>query len=375
MNDREKALGLDAANDKLGEERNKIISDPRYKELLHKEELKRLSAEEKKELKEKRSKAEKIEGTMEKNAGDAEKFRHQYVAVENDNKKEKIILGNKRRIDDEHQKVGRIDKEIQDFEEVLRKNKLSEVESARADIDATREAEASKSIANFSNPDQLVSIFKEAVEQKDEALIAACYKKLAKTSNYNEIHRDLGIGTGYEGMIDMKKYLQKEGGMTKQDAGGLIAEVGEICKTVNHFEAFGAMTMNKAGEWEETGKDQQEANILSEKSKIQVQLYMRNSNRLGNGSYRTGQPHNAENWDISRSTIALWASKDKAYADEMIKTGNINAIQFIGANKANLKRLRDSGATEVARVIEDLCRKTVADVSNPLQTIRDTKIS
>ncbi|MFA5754117.1 MAG: hypothetical protein WC905_02010, partial [Patescibacteria group bacterium] len=371
---RKKALELDTANKKLGEEREQKVSDTRYQELLQKEEAKRLSPEERKEFRAKKSEIDKIDSTMHDNENQAKALRSQYVLASDDKEKEKIILGNKRQIYDEQQKSGQLDKEITELGDVLRKNKLSDIESARADINASMESEASKKIANFSNPDQLVSIFKEAVEQKDEALIAACYKKLAKTGNYNEIHRDLGIGTGYEGMIAMEDYLKDKGGMTEQDSRALIAEVGEICKAVNHFEAFGAMTMNKAGQWERTGKDQQEAGILSEKSKIQVQQYVRTSNRLGNGSYRNNQPHTAENWDISRSTIALFASKDAKYSEEMAKTGNINAIQFIGANKENLKRLRDAGANEVAKTIEDICRKTTADVSNPVNTIRNIKM-
>jgi hypothetical protein len=367
-------LDLDKNNSLLTKKRGEITDDEEYQNLLHKETIGRLTGNDKKKLNEKKDQVDSIDSEIKSNEDKIKVLRSKYVKVSDDKEKKNLITRNSFRIDQEEQNVKNSDAQIDKFTKALSKNKLSEVQSAKADINAKMEAEAGKKIANFSNPDQLVSIMKEAMEQRDTGLIAACYKKLAKTSNYNDIHRDLGIGTGYDGMIKMSKVLQQEGGMTEQSSRALIAEVGEICKSVNHFEAFGAMSMNKAGQWEETGKDEQEASILSEKAKLQVQQYVRMVNRLGNGSYRNGQPHTAENWDISRSTISLFASKDAKYSEEMAKTGNINGIQFIGANKENLKRLRDAGAKEVAKVIEDICRKTKADVSNPLHTIQNTKL-
>ncbi|MFA6514481.1 MAG: hypothetical protein WCT50_04325 [Patescibacteria group bacterium] len=364
----------------LNFQKNAILNDPTYKDLKDKEKKFTLTDKEEQEL-------AKVEGIIKKYD---EKIDQQKaikdgltstvsgaIIVKNEQEKKKVIATNDSLINKKRKEVGDADKEIAKFSDILRKNQLSEVQSARADISAKIEAEASKKIANFSNPDQLVGIYKEAEEQQDRGLMAACYKKLAKTGNYNDLHRELGIGTGYDGMVKMAERLQTHGGMTEQDSRGLIAEIGELAKSVNHFEAFGAMSMNKAGQWELTGKDEQEAAILAEKSKIQVQQFVRSANRLGTGAYRNGEPHDAQHWDLSRSSIALFASKDKSYSEDLSKTGNINLIQFIGANEKNLKALEAAGATEVAKVIRDVCKKAKSnvgapDVSNPLATIKRT---
>lgn len=351
-----------------------LTADPDYKNLIKKENDRTITESEEAELAKKKNAIGLVDEKLNKNTTEKgaleEKIKTSKVVASEYIKKD-LIKENEEKIAGKQETVNAADKEIEKFTEVLRKNKLSEVGSARAQINAKMEGEASKHIANFSNPDQLVGIFKEAVEQQDEALMSAVYKKLAKTGNYNELNKALGYGTGYAGMMGMNEYLQKEGGMTKQDAGALIAEVGELCKSVSHYEAFGTMSMDKAGQWKETGEDQYEAAIFSEKAKLQVQQYVRGVNRLGQGSYQNGKPHTAANWEMSRNSIALYASKDGAYAEEMKKTGNVSAIQFIGANPENIKRLRENGANAVADVVEDICRKAKGkSVTNPVETIK-----
>lgn len=372
-----KIKDLDKKNYKLGEDRKAITESGDYKKLIGKEKAGALTDDETKDLAKKKADIEKIDNTVNKNTEEKETLKNKNIVVADQTAKAAKLAEYKNERTNSSNAIAEADKEITKFTDVLRKNKLSEVQSARAEIDAKLESEASKKIANFSNPDQLVAIFKEAEEQQDKGLMAACYKKLAKTGNYNELNKALGFGTGYDGMIGMSKQLQDKGGMTEQDARALVAEIGELAKSVNHFEAYGTMSMNKAGQWEESGKDNQEAAILAEKSKVQVQQFVRAANRLGNGSYQNGQPHDAEHWDISRSTVALFASKDKAYSEDLSKTGNINLIQFLGANPKNLIALERAGAKLTAGVIKEVCEKAKKnagspDVSNPLKTIQNT---
>jgi len=374
---KEKVRTLFDQYDNLTRKKKNLTTDPDYQALLDKQKFGVMSDAEEENLAKKQTAINKVDdelASVESKRKSLEEEIKNSVVVKDDFAKQSIIEENKEKIVGKREAVSKADEEIKKFTEVLRKNKLSEVQSARAQINAKMETEASKHIANFSNPEQLVGIFKEAVEQKDEALMAATYKKLAKTGNYNELNRDLGYGTGYEGMMKMDEYLQKEGGMTEQDSRALIAEIGEICKSVNHFEAYGTMAMNKAGQWEKADEDEYEAAIFSEKSKLQVQQYTRSVNRLGQGSYKTGAPHTAENWELSRNSIALYASKDKAYAEELGKTGNVSAIQFIGSNPENLRKLRENGANLVADTIEEVCRKAKGiSVANPLETIKKIK--
>jgi hypothetical protein len=368
---------LAKTNYKLGLDKDAISNGADFKDLEKKESNRSLTGAEAADLAKKRSEIDRLDNAIKGNEEEKTVLMGKNQVVADQSAKDAKLAEYEGYKAISSNAIADADKEITKFTDILRKNKLSEVQSARADINAKLEGEASKKIANFSNPDQLVGIFKEAEEQHDEGLMSATYKKLAKTGNYNELHRELGIGTGYDGMIAMSERLHNEGGMTEQDSRALIAEIGELAKAVNHFEAFGAMSMNKAGQWEASGKDEQEAAILAEKSKVQVQQFVRAANRLGNGSYRNGEPHDAAHWDLSRSSIALFASKDKAYRDEIEKTGNINFIQFVGANKKNLEALEAAGAVQVAQVIRDICNKAKdnangADVSNPLQTIKNT---
>lgn len=367
-----KMADLDSQKKKLVANKESLIGADDYKDLIAKEEMGSLTENDVKNLAKKKAAIKKIEETINNNEGEKEVLgRKNDVVADNDAKKSKLAAYQAQK-SASSAAISAADAEITKFADVLRKNKLSEVQSARADINAKMESEANKKIANFSNPDQLIGIYKEAEEQHDEGLMAASYKKLTKTGNYNELHKELGIGTGYEGMLAMSKRLQDHGGMTEQDSRALIAEIGELAKSVNHLEAFGAMSMNKGGMWEETGADNQQAAILAEKSKIQVQQFVRSVNRLGAGSYQNGQPHDADHWELSASTISLFASKDKSYAGELEKTGNINVIRFIGANPKNLEALEKNGAKEVAKTIREVCAKggKSSDVSNPLKAVQ-----
>ena len=366
---------LDASNLALTGSRDAITGSAGFKDLEKKEKNRTITSAEEKTLSGQRAEVERLNTAIDNNQDERDDLEAKDDVVADQAAKDAKLATYEAQKTGATSAVSTIDAEIAKFTDILRKNQLSEVQSARAEINATMESEANKKIANFTNPDQLVGIFKEAEEQHDEALMAAVYKKLTKTGNYNELNRELGLGTGYDGMVAMAERLQSKGGMTEQDARALVAEIGEIAKSVNHFEAFGAMKLNKAGKWEESGKDEQEAAILAEKSKVQVQQFVRTANRLGNGSYRNGQPHDAEHWDLSRSSVALFASKDKAYSEDLAKTGNINMIQFIGSNKKNLEALEAAGAVLVAQTIRDICAKAKkSDVSDPLETIKKTII-
>lgn len=371
---RQNVNNIDASIATLTNDRDAITKSASFKDLEKKEKNYTITEAEEKDLAQKRDSISKIDANIAKKQGQKDEIENKIknsVVVNNNQERDDLIVSNAETIAEKQEASIKLGSRLKELTEVLQKNKLSEVQTSRAGINAKIEGEASKKLSNINNSDQLVSIFHEAVDAKDKGLMMAAYKKLAKQGNYNDLHRDLGMGTGYEGMLAMSKYLETEGGMSQQDARGTIADVGEIAKSVKHYEAFGAMSMNKAGQWEETGADQQEAAIFSEKAKVQVQAYVRDGNRLANGSYRNGAPHTADNWDISKSTIKLFASKDSQYAEEMKKTGNVNSIMFIAANKQNLETLRKNGAVETAKVIEEIAAKAKnSDVSSPLKAIR-----
>ncbi len=363
---------LQTANADLSSKKNNIINSQAYRDLERKEKDFTITESEEKELENKRKQVGKIDTNIKKNNESMSDLARKDIIRPDDTAKAAFKAQKDADIAIKEGEMKKLDDEISKLTEALSKNKLSEIQTARASINAKLEGEANKKIANINSSDQLVSIFKEAIESKDEGLIAASYKRLAKQGNYNDIHRELGFGTGYEGMLKMSEHLQKEGGMTEQDSRALISDIGELCKSVKHYEAFGVMSMNKAGKWEVNKPEEQEAAIFSEKAKIQVQQYVRDGNRLANGSYSSGKPHTGANWNISRSSIALFASKDKQYAEELMKTGNVNSIMFMAENPENLRKLEANGAKEVAKVIRDIADKAKskgANVANPKATI------
>jgi hypothetical protein len=370
----QEVIGLDQNMSRLSKEKDDITSDRRYKYLESKSKSNTLTAGEATEFAQKTTDLDKINAEHSKSKERKEELQSDIkksVIVKNEAGRAKQKAENADLISQKVKQTESIDEDIKKLTVVLQKNKLSEIQTSKASVNAKIEGEASKKLSNINNSDQLVSIFHEAMEAKDKGLMMATYKKLAKQGNYNDLHRDLGLGTGYEGMIGMAKKLEEEGGMSQQDARGTVADVGEICKSVKHYEAFGSMYMDQAGQWQKTSVDDQEAAIFSEKAKIQVQAYVRDGNRLANGSYQSGKPHNAQNWELSRSTIKLFASKDAQYAEDMKKTGNVNSIMFIAANAKNLEVLRKNGASLTAAVIEEIASKAKnSDVSNPLKAIQ-----
>lgn len=365
---------IDAGLAALSSDKDAIVKDASYKDLEKKEKNFSITEAEEKQLAQKRDDVSKIDANIAKKQGQKDEINDKIskaTVVNNIQEKNDKIVDNAQTIAEKQEASEDIGKEIAKLTEVLQKNKLSEIQTSRASVNAKIEGEASKKLANINNSDQLVSIFHEAVESQDKGLMMATYKKLAKQGNYNDLHRDLKLGTGYEGMVGMSEFLEKEGGMSQQDARGTVADVGEIAKSVKHYEAFGTMSMDKAGQWQVSTQDEQEAAIFSEKAKVQVQAYVRDGNRLANGSYKSGVPHSADNWEISKSTIKLFASKDSQYAGEMEKTGNVNSIMFIAANPKNLETLRKNGAVLTAKVIEDVAKKAKnSDVSNPMKAIK-----
>jgi len=271
-----------------------------------------------------------------------------------------------------------LDEEIKKYEDIIEKSKIKIDERSLVSLTGARiasqskvESEQGKVIANINNAEELVRIMKEGIRTGQQGLVSMAWKKLARTGNYNEFNKDIGVGTGWRGMLDAAKYLEEKGGFDTQTARGLVAEVGEVAKSSSmHMEAFGCMKMDKAGNWLETTEEEHDQAVLAEKTKVQSQRFCRDANRLATGYY-DGSIHDEAHWRPSNSTIALYASKDAAYASDMEKTGNPSQIYFMGSNPIYLKILEDNGAPKVAQVIRDFIKnsegKSVANYEQAIQ--------
>ena len=279
-------------------------------------------------------------------------------------------------------KLQKLEQEKQKIDDNLKKIRTEhgsgfDLTNARIAASAGLEGEAAQKISNVQNDGDLVNIIKEAIDRKDHAMIQTAYKKLAKTGNFNELNKAFNLGTDHKGMLKLAKdKFQGEAGMTEQDSLGLLGEVGDIAKSINHFSGFGHVTMEN-GRWRETSSEEQETAVHIEQSKVQVQEAVRKIAHLGAGAYKTGEdgnsPHTMDNYSLSKAIIATFASKDPQYAKQLADTGNTNLINTLSANN-NIEILRQNGAVEVAKVLEDIkeSRKGVAkdnNVSDMIQAI------
>ncbi len=261
-------------------------------------------------------------------------------------------------------KARSLDEGIKKEQDNIDKNKkridersLVSMTGARIASQASVESEQGKIIAHINNADELVRIMREGIRTGQQGLVSAAWKKLARTGNYNEFNKDIGVGTGWKGMLDASDFLIKEGGFDTQTARGLVAEVGELAKSSSlHMEAFGTMKMDKAGNWEPTTELEHDSAVLAEKTKVQSQKFCRDANRLATGYY-DGPIHDEAHWRPSNSTVALYASKDAQYADDLKKTGNPSQIYFMGSNPIYLEMLENNGASNVAGVIREFMEK------------------
>lgn len=343
-----------------------------FKRLLDKEANGSINEKEQAKLNEKRKNIAEGESKIENYNSEIESLKRDpsdIVADDNERKAREAEFDEQISYQEGQQEESR--KKQNNLQEKIQSNKLSEISTAKADIAARLEGDASKKIAMTTTSSELSSIFKEALKNGDAGMISAVAKKMAKLGNYNDLQGSLGLGTGLQGMHDLADIMQEKGGMSHQDSLALIAEIGEIAKSGKHYQGFGTVHMDSTGKWQKSTYEEQQAAILSEQAKVQTQSFVRDANRLGIGHYN-GPDHTAANWELDSATVKLFASKDHAYADDLGKTGNVNMIRFIASNKKNLELLEKAGATEVVAKIKEVINKSSgASVENPRKAIEE----
>jgi hypothetical protein len=279
----------------------------------------------------------------------------------------KGLKNNKKKLTHDDKKASEIDKKITNLEDEKQTidNNLKSIRKkhgsgfgltdARISAGAELEGEANKKIANVQNSGGLVEIIKEAIDNKDQTMIQAAYKKLAKTGNFNELNKALNLGTDHEGMLKVAKTFQNEAGMGEQESLALLGEVGDITKSLNQFSGFGHTTMEN-GRWRETTQEERDAAAFTESSKVQTQEWARKVTHLGVGSYQDGKTHDDQHFTLNKDTIALLSSKDPQYAKQLEDTGNTHLINKLIANN-NIEILEQNGAVEVAKVLREIKSK------------------
>ncbi len=250
------------------------------------------------------------------------------IGVEAEQAKSSLPINNER--------AEAIKEEKKKLDDEISKFKLRDYKKLETQASAELESNQAKTISNIDNNQELGQILKDAIKEGNQGLIAAVSKKMARNSDYNEMQKVLGLGTGRDGMLKLADMLQKKAGFSQQGAYGLIGEIGNICKQIKHFAAFGAVTMEH-GRWRESSRDEYNANISAEMSKLQIQDFARNTNRLGVGEYINGD-HTVENWRPLESALRIMQENGTRLATQYFQTGQPNTMlhmaHYEGMSKA-----------------------------------------
>ena len=258
----------------------------------------------------------------------------------------------------DNKEAERIDNQIKAKEAILKSYNIEGMTQSRGETKSTMDAEQGKSVSQTDNSDELGQILEEAIKNGQQGLVNVITKKMTKNGDYNEIMKRFGFGTGLNGMHGFADKLQKEGGFSEQAALGLLGEMGNIAKQIQHFGAFGTVKMDKNGRWEKTDETEYETAKYFEMSKVQKQKFARDTNRLGLGHYEGGK-HDDEHFVLDKSAIALL--KDPAFVkqyDAKQGTANPQVVSYLAHHVDDLER---NGAHDLAVQIKIASANKKAD--------------
>lgn len=272
---------------------------------------------------------------------------------------------NEKEVDDEE--ATKLDKVIEDNKKFDKDYDLMGASTAIAKAEAEIEASEQKNIAHIDNADQLGRILIEAMKSGNQGLIAATSKKMTRLGDYNEMNKQLGLGTGHKGMLGLAKKFEDEGGFSQQGSLGLVAEIGGIAKNIQHYGAYGAVKMQN-GRWTKASEDEYEQTKLAEMLKLEPQAFARNVNRLGLGHY-TGPEQTIDNWEISKATTAFLKLNSAAIANSYKDRGQQNALEHL-AGRIGMLEKAEVPPIVIETIQTRVQEKTGADVEKIIKSIK-----
>ena len=365
----------------LKEQRSHMLSDEDGMQLVKRKEVKE---EELKDVDGEIKYQERIRDDASASFEDRNKAKQEVASLkerESDITKEiGIMAGQEKNIN--NTEAGRLDEAIKNSNsniklknEQLEEYKIGGMMEARKETAAALTQEQGKPAEYTDNSQELGQMIVDAIKNGQQGLVSVIAKKMARNGDYNETQKALGLGTGREGMLDLAKILQSQGGFSQQGALGLVGEVGNIAKNIKHFGAYGAVTMEN-GRWRESSDGEYEAAKYAEMSKVQVQAFARDTGRLGLGHYEKMEgdgddwEHDEKHWVLDKSAIAIL--KDPSYAqhyDPIKGTANKNAVGHLALD-VNVNVLEKNGATAVAANVKGRQDEVKVD---PMAAIRNVK--
>jgi hypothetical protein len=157
---------------------------------------------------------------------------------------------------------------------------------ARAAEEKLVDGEMSK-IAGIGDAQELVRMLRQSIKQKDRTRVKAIIKKLTKDANDNEATEALVGDSSYEGVQKLMDGLAGKGdptlnaGFDEQEAYALGAQVCEMNKKTNHWEATAGYIMQPNGQWRKTDAKEHVKIASTESGKRAGRASVRDDNRLG----------------------------------------------------------------------------------------------
>jgi hypothetical protein len=158
---------------------------------------------------------------------------------------------------------------------------------ARAAEEKLVDAEMSK-IGGIGDAQELVRMLKQSIQQRDRTRVKAIMKKLTKDANDNEAIETLVGDSSYEGVQKLMDGLAGQGefahldaGFDEQEAYALGAQVCEMNKKTNHWEATAGYIMQGNGQWRKANRKEHAKIASTESGKRGARPSIRDDNRLG----------------------------------------------------------------------------------------------
>lgn len=196
------------------------------------------------------------------------------------------------------------------------------------------QSEEAKKLDGVENDDVLIDMFKDAMANKNKAMMAAIQKKLAADYNDNELLNAFGYSSDYHGFKNFtKEIMQKKGGFSEQEALAQADEVSFINESKGHWETS-RMTTMKHGKREWLSEDGHAAVAHAEMRKKNFRDLMK-LNRLSWG----GEDAESRHFSFSKLGAANLAGNIKNFLDNprlLNEQANLNLLQkFLEAEEKN----------------------------------------
>ncbi|MDD5071414.1 MAG: hypothetical protein PHQ42_01630 [Patescibacteria group bacterium] len=192
-------------------------------------------------------------------------------------------------------------------------------------------------IKEIDDASELVRMLKEAISGGEKSKVKAIMRKLAADANDNEAFEALvpEAGSGYEGLQALMRGLSDKNnkelyaGFDEQEAMALGAQVAEMNKKTNHWEATAAYVMEN-GEWREATVKEHAEIASTEFGKNAPRANARSFNRLAMGKHVVDPKTGEKSYKLADiGLIALQSWDNPTSIDRMLEDMTESTAKFL----------------------------------------------